>query len=70
MVKPKETMIGQTFGRLTVISEEGRSKNKSITYLCSCSCGNRVVVKGTALRSGNNLSCGCLKKRTIEVGIE
>ena len=65
MVKQKESMIGRTFGRLTVISEEGRSKNGSITYLCSCSCGNQVIVKGTALRSGNNSSCGCLKKELL-----
>ena len=65
MVESKEPMIGRTFGRLTVISEEGRSKNGSITYLCSCSCGKQVVVKGTALRNGNNLSCGCLKKELL-----
>ena len=65
MTKQKEPMVGRTFGRLTVISEAGRSKNGSITYLCSCSCGNQVIVKGTALRSGNNLSCGCLKKEVL-----
>ena len=55
-------MIGRTFGRLTVILEEGRSKNGSITYLCSCSCGNQVIVAGTDLRNGGKKSCGCLKK--------
>lgn len=62
MTKQKEPMIGRTFGRLTVISEAGRSKNGSITYLCSCSCGNQVIVAGTDLRNSRKRSCGCLKK--------
>lgn len=39
------------------------SKPKKVFWICKCSCGNpkEFIVDGTGLRSGNTLSCGCVK---------
>lgn len=39
----KKNLIGQKFGRLTVISEYGRYKKKQVQWLCKCECGNTVI---------------------------
>ena len=61
----KENLLGQKFGRLTVI-EEVSSLNKNYkrpSWKCICDCGNIITVwRGTNLKSGNSKSCGCLKE--------
>lgn len=59
-------LTGQKFGRLTVVkrvenyvSPKGQ---KQAQWLCKCKCGNLIVVRCGSLRTGNNLSCGCLGK--------
>jgi len=60
-------LVGQKFGRLLVISENGRNKNGEKTYLCQCDCGNTITVRSYGLRCGETQSCGCLQKeRTSE----
>lgn len=56
--KPKD-ISGEIFGRLTVLRFLG-SVNKRAVWECACACGNTVKVPGTALRSGNTASCGCI----------
>lgn len=52
-------LTGLRFGLLTVVSRT-KSKNKSHTFWkCKCDCGNKPVVRGNLLTSGNNKSCGC-----------
>ena len=55
--------------KLTVIKEVEPhitiSGNKIVQYLCLCQCGNTIIVKGQALRTGNTKSCGCLKKEIV-----
>lgn len=59
----KINMIGQKFGRLTVIEEcKERDKHRHILFKCVCDCGNYVNVLGTELRNGRTKSCGCLQK--------
>lgn len=48
---------GQVFGRLTVVNQAEGYVNK---WVCSCECGNDSIVSTSALRAGNNRSCGCL----------
>lgn len=57
--------IGGRFGRLFVkelhsIDDRGRRK-----FLCQCDCGNETVVSGSALKSGDTKSCGCLWKEKM-----
>ena len=35
----KINLIGQKFGKLTVIKETKERKNKSIVWICKCDCG-------------------------------
>lgn len=55
----KLNLLGQTFGRLTVISQ-APSRNGHTRWNCICTCGSEVSVLSTGLRSGNTKSCGCL----------
>ena len=58
----KKNLIGQKFGRLTVISEYGRYKKKQVQWLCKCECGNTVIATTGSLNSGNTTSCGCYNR--------
>lgn len=57
----RRDLTGMTFGRLTVISENGAAKNGHRMWLCQCSCGNTTTVNGSNLTSGGVVSCGCFK---------
>ena len=50
---------GKSYGRLTVLKKDGKSKDNRIMWLCQCSCGNLTRVRGSDLRSGHTTSCGC-----------
>lgn len=53
-------MIGNKFGKLTVIEElKTRSKNGHKLYKCLCDCGNIKIVRGDTLKNGKSQSCGC-----------
>lgn len=56
-----DKQIGQKFGRLTILEYAGKSNNKSILVKCRCDCGKECVKLLCRLKSGNTLSCGCLK---------
>jgi len=60
-----KNIIGNKYGKLTVL-ELIDSNNKSKTrYLCKCECGNLHETSGDSLRGGKSKSCGCLKKAYI-----
>jgi hypothetical protein len=48
-------VIGEVFGRLTVVSVDGR------TAKCRCSCGNEKAISVYEVRRGTTKSCGCLR---------
>lgn len=52
-----EDLIGQKFGKLTVIKLVNISPRK---YLCSCECGGKTIVKPGNLKNGHTQSCGCI----------
>jgi hypothetical protein len=56
--KPKENLIGKSFGRLLVIDKimEGNKTH----WLCLCDCDELTVADcGAILKSGHKTSCGC-----------
>ena len=57
-------LIGQKFGRLTVISKCNYKINNGLVWLCQCECGNTKEVAGKSLQSGTCKSCGCLKQES------
>lgn len=52
----------QRFGRLLVVCEAGRTKQKGLLWECQCDCGKKVVVSGNSLMMGKTKSCGCLQR--------
>lgn len=67
----KETeMIGSKFNKLKVESrgpDEITPKGlRFIRWNCSCKCGGHVLVRGTALRSGVAISCGCERLKMLD----
>ncbi len=62
--KTDKKFIGKTFGELTVIervNDKGRAR-----YKCKCSCGKEVVVIGSNLERGRQVSCGDYRIHRIE----
>ena len=57
--------IGDRYGRLTVIAQAGRAKNKEVQWLCLCDCGNEKIVQSYNLGNGHTRSCGCLLTEVI-----
>ena len=57
----KNNLIGEKFGRLTVIGD-GTHQNWEHKWECRCECGNITYVTTKGLKSGKTRSCGCLKK--------
>lgn len=55
----QNNLIGETFGRLTVIAVYSRDKKQNLLWLCSCVCGGASVAPAYDLRSGKVVSCGC-----------
>lgn len=75
MVKVKESLVGQVFGRLTVLEqvEDYVTPNGQhyARWFCECACPehNRVYVTGSDLKKGNVKSCGCLRlELTVQMG--
>ena len=66
----KENLIGQRFGRWTVIDEAPNKvsksgKTRSIMWKCKCDCGTVKDVRARALKTGMSTSCGCLQKERV-----
>lgn len=56
--KHSSNLIGERFGRLTVIGWEP-TQNYMRRWLCICDCGRLSSPTTGELRSGNSRSCGC-----------
>lgn len=62
-------LLGQTFGKLTVVERAGsavyRYADKHMTtharWLCRCACGREVMRTTAYLRSRDDHSCGCVR---------
>lgn len=70
----KLNLIGQSFGRFTIISYAGYDKFRKDQWLCRCECGVEKIIKNGNLISGRTKSCGCLnidslKQRHIDYRI-
>lgn len=63
--KTKKDLVGQVFGRLTVVKDSGKRKENRIIWTCKCECGNICEVSTNSLTRGNTASCGCLQKEMV-----
>lgn len=69
MVKVREDLTGQKFGRWTVLYQTNdyikpNGKHEAMWY-CECECGNKVDVLGYNLKKGLTKSCGCLNRELV-----
>ena len=55
-------LIGQQYGRWTILAHAPRKGAKRFLFLCRCACGTERVCQGSALRNGSSQSCGCLQR--------
>lgn len=59
----EKELIGQRFGKLTVIEYVGKieERNNANVWKCLCDCGNTTFATTSALKSSHIKSCGCLR---------
>lgn len=55
-----KSLVGQTFGRWTVIAYNGQSH-----WQCRCECGTERPVFTGNLKGGKSTSCGCLRDEIV-----
>lgn len=73
MVKVKQDLTGQTFGRLKVIRQGEDYVNPTTgthyaTWVCLCSCGNPneiTIIQSNLKRKNGTNSCGCIQKESV-----
>lgn len=65
--KVSYNLIGQKFGKLTVLEKTNLRKNNNIIWKCKCDCGNIYYATSTLLVNGKVKSCGCLKSYGEEI---
>lgn len=53
-----ENLVGQKFGKLTVIEKTEKYKGHS-KYKCVCDCGKETIAISNNLKRGKTQSCGC-----------
>lgn len=75
----RENVIGEKFGRLTVLEDAPdktyKNGGRDRIEKCQCDCGNIVYVKLGKLKSGHTKSCGCYhdeccKQRATKHGLK
>lgn len=62
--KKAENLVGNVYGRLTVL--EMIIQNNYTMCRCLCECGAESIVSPGHLKDGHTRSCGCLQKETMQ----
>jgi hypothetical protein len=62
--KPCGDLVGEKFGKLTVLKEEVvyKSGKRRIFATCECECGGEKICERYGLVSGSTTSCGCVRR--------
>lgn len=58
-------IIGEKFGRLTVLGYAGKTKSGHSLVRCMCDCGTEKIVSRSNLVTGNTTSCGCFRSKYV-----
>jgi hypothetical protein len=66
---PRLNLVGRRFGKLIVFKDNGNNKLGKAKWLCVCDCGNKTIISGNSLVSGNTRSCGCYQKERVHEAI-
>lgn len=62
-------LTGQRFGRIEVLSLEGRTARGELAWRARCSCGTEKVIAAYQLSSGRTVSCGCYRQAQAKAGL-
>ena len=60
----RNDLVGQVFGRLTVVGIDSLNKKQNVVWRCTCSCGNTTTAYAYDLRRGRVVSCGCYARES------
>lgn len=57
-------LTGKKFNRWIILKRVGSNKWGDSTWLCQCSCKDKIekIICGSDLRRGSSTSCGCFRK--------
>lgn len=63
----KENLVGQVFGRLTLLERHVDEKKKTY-YLCECNCEHKIrkLIRVDGIKSGAVVSCGCYNNEIVK----
>lgn len=56
-----KNIIGNKYGRLTVLRQVPHEYNRKTAWICKCDCGNIGIFPGQSMKSGLIKSCGCFR---------
>ena len=59
MPNPRKNLTKQRFGKLLVLSLNGKNKGGNSIWMCQCDCGAVKDVLYQHLVTGRTQSCGC-----------
>ena len=54
------SLVGKTFGRLTVMGYAGKDCRQDAHWTCRCECGTEKIIAGRCMVRKDTKSCGCL----------
>lgn len=58
-VYKKKDLVGNRYGKLTVIEDSGTRRGSSILWRCRCDCGGEILAIRSQLKNGIVTDCGC-----------
>jgi hypothetical protein len=53
-----QSLVGLAFGKITVISPNGKNRHGQLLWWCRCACGKEKSILGGSLRAGATRACG------------
>lgn len=59
---------GMKFGMLTAVKEAGKDNRGNSLWLFKCDCGSEKIMKRSSVAAGEAKSCGCKKRKGLEIG--
>lgn len=63
-------IVGNVYGRLTVVSRAENGKDNRARFTCKCSCGGEITTSSNSLRRGYTTSCGCYRRDFRKTGFD
>ena len=63
-----EDITGNKYGHLTVLEYVGKDNSRKSLWKCKCDCDAEtlIITRGSDLRSGKTISCGCVNSKGEE----